>query len=160
MELSIDRSADCRTGIVGNGWHKDVRKDAGFPPLRVPVAVQAATSGDDERQTFAQVHLCKTVEGLEDSVAKQASERREMLEPRRALCFKEDVWQFGLLALDEQRQHRSSPQFHLIPVEQVPNGPHVNGPEPFRLAVKVTPFLLHVEFWSQVTSHSGLEGVS
>jgi hypothetical protein len=77
VELSVDRRSDCRTGIVGNWWHENVREDAGLPPQRVPVAVQAATSGNNQWQAFAQVRPRETVKGLENSVTKDAGEVSE-----------------------------------------------------------------------------------
>ncbi len=75
----VDGRTDRRTGIVGARRHEHVAEQAAVAPHRVPVAVQAAAAGDQQRIALGQVLLRIEIEAVEDLIRialGQARERR------------------------------------------------------------------------------------
>src|ERR1700723_1410578 len=69
MKLGIDRCPYRRPRVIGDGGDKDLCKEPAFLPLRIPVAIQAATACDQQRVSLLQVRLCELIKAIEDRIA-------------------------------------------------------------------------------------------
>ena len=79
MKLGIDRCPYCRTRVIGDGRYKDLCKEPAFLPLRIPVAIQAASTCDQQRVSLLQVRFCELIKAIEDRIAIDTREVAKLL---------------------------------------------------------------------------------
>src|SRR5580704_7908063 len=78
MKLGIDRCPYCRPRVIGYGRYKDICKESAFLPLRIPVAIQAASTCDHQRFFLLQVRFCEPIKAIEDCIAVDACKVAEL----------------------------------------------------------------------------------
>src|SRR5882762_5333 len=78
VELCVDSGANCRPRVISDRRYEDLGKESACLPFGVPVAIQSASTCDDQRQSLLQVKCRELIEDIKYLVAKNTCEVAEL----------------------------------------------------------------------------------